>query len=77
MRAFVHNFGQFAPFADLKCMTPLALSSNVSVADMIDFGIYPVLDVLTVIPVQLIFADRSFKINQRNIFIGIIDYGMM
>jgi hypothetical protein len=75
MRSFVYNYGQFAPFADLKC-TSFFLFTR-ALADISDFGYYPLLDILTVVPVQLVFADRSVKINNRNIFITIVNYGFM
>lgn len=43
----------------------------------VDFGVYPICDVLTVVPVQVIFADRSIRINNRSLYITVLNYGLM
>jgi hypothetical protein len=47
------------------------------IAHKVDFGAYPLLDILTVVPVQLVFADRSVKINNRSLVVSIVNYGFM
>lgn len=71
---------QLRPVRPIRKLTmwvqPISLLGRVF-ADTLDFGFYPLLDILTVVPVQLVFADRSVKINNRNIFITIVNYGFM
>lgn len=44
---------------------------------VIDLGWYAFLDILTVIPVQMIFAERSIKVNNKSLPVIIFDAFLM